>query len=101
MNTTPTTGRLSSNKCQALDIRITIDQLPEQILWEIFKYLEYRTILIIIRDVCKKLRQTVDNYMETNGIFMINGANDDTFAIIKNRSKTQDKVTYSVQSLNR
>ena len=53
---------------------ISINQLPEQIFHEIFKYLKYNTIIISLREVCRKFRQHVDTFINIIGIFMLTGS---------------------------
>ena len=52
---------------------IGINQLPEQIFHEIFRYLEYNTIILSLRKVCTKFRQHVDTFTTIIGVFMLTG----------------------------
>ena len=78
---------------------ISINQLPEQIFHEIFKYINYDTIIISLREVCTKFRQHVDTFVRIIGIFMLTGSTDSTdskvmyvFKTHKNEIKGMFKV---------
>ena len=43
---------------------INIIQLPEQIFREIFRYLDNKTIIFSLRNVCIKIREYVDRYID-------------------------------------
>ena len=52
---------------------IGINQLPEQIFHEIFKYFKYSMIIISLREVSTIFRQHVDTFINIIGIFMLTG----------------------------
>ena len=68
---------------------INLEQLPEPIFRAIFKYLEYKIILTVLRNVCKKLTEHVDSYVKIMGIFMLTGNNVNPAKVIYIFSKTQ------------
>ena len=56
-----------------INTSIGINQLPEQIFHEIFKYLKYNTIITSLREVSTIFRQHVDTFISIIGIFMLTG----------------------------
>ena len=64
---------MSNNEQQFCERNVTMDQLPDPVFREIFKYLDDKTILFKLRDVCIRIREQVDNYIPIKGIFMITG----------------------------
>ena len=65
--------RQQLKKRKIIKTSISINQLPEQIFHEIFRYLEYYTIIISLREVCTKFRQHVDTFITIIGVFMLTG----------------------------
>ena len=71
---------------------INLEQLPEPIFRAIFKYLEYKIILTVLRNVCKKLTEHVDSYVKIMGIFMLTGNNVNPAKVIYIFKNTENEI---------
>ena len=47
--------------------------LPEQILRQIFSYLDHTTLFLSLKEVCPMMKTHVDHYIGTGGIFLLAG----------------------------
>ena len=48
-------------------------RLPEETIREIFRYLSFETLYFYLRNVCKKMKCYVDNFIDLGGIFFLEG----------------------------
>ena len=63
----------SIHEPEIYETHVTINDIPELAFREILKYLDDETIWFTLRDVCMKIRQHVDAFVEMNGISMLTG----------------------------
>jgi len=47
--------------------------MPEDIFYEVFRYLDYSDIYFLVRNVCKTLEHYVHRYIQLGGVFMLVG----------------------------
>ena len=66
----------SIHEPEIYETHVTINDIPELAFREILKYLDDETIWFTLRDVCMKIRQHVDAFVEMKGIFMLTGENN-------------------------
>ena len=58
--------------------QITFQDLPENVFREIFRHFNDKTVYLIFRKLCKKIKMYADTYVQLGGIFAIPRINKST-----------------------